>query len=111
MLSAKEANKTEIFLFFSGPFKNQAHAQGLCCYKHLEVKEGHPRGGGSQSKGGILSFFSSYVGSGPASTIHPKNIKNFKHPKNILNFSNPKKYPPFGTLIIHVKKPCGSDTG
>ena len=38
--------------------------------------------------------FPAYVGSDPASTIHPKNIRNFKHPpKNILNFSNPKKYP------------------
>ena len=32
--------------------------------------------------GGTLIFFS-YVGSGPASTVHHKNIRNFKHPKNI----------------------------
>ena len=37
-----------------------------------------PKGGG----GSLI--FSSYVGSGPASTLHPKNIRNFKHPqKNI----------------------------
>ena len=57
---SKEANKTKIFLFFRGPFKNRAHAQGLCCYKHLNVEEGHPRGGG----GGDNLIFSSYVGSG-----------------------------------------------
>ena len=32
-------------------------------------------------QGGTL-IFSSYVGSGPASTVHQKNIRNFKHPKN-----------------------------
>ena len=36
----------------------------------------------SQGRGTLL--FSLYVGSGPASTVHPKiNIRNFKHPKNI----------------------------
>ena len=39
-----------------------------------------PRGGGT------LNYFS-YVGSGPASTLHPpKNIWNFKHPKKYLKF-------------------------
>ena len=34
--------------------------------------------------GGIL-IFSAYVGSDPASTVHPKkSIRNFKHPKKIL---------------------------
>ena len=37
-----------------------------------------PQGGG----GG--SLFSSYVGSGLASTVHPKNIRNFKHPQKIF---------------------------
>ena len=31
------------------------------------------------------SIFSAYVGSDPASTVHPpKNIRNFKHPKKIF---------------------------
>ena len=39
-----------------------------------------------RSQGGTL-IFSSYVGSGPASTIHPKkNIRNSKHPKKYLKF-------------------------
>ena len=33
--------------------------------------------------GGVTLIFSSYVGSGPVSTLHPKNIRNFIHPKNI----------------------------
>ena len=36
--------------------------------------------------GGDLSFFSSYVGSGPASTVQPpppKKSRNFKNPQNI----------------------------
>ena len=38
---------------------------------------------------GVLSLLSSYVGSGLASTVHPKQTRYFKHPKNIWNFSNP----------------------
>ena len=42
----------------------------------------YPMGGGG-GEGGTL-IFSSYVGSGPASTVHPKKIWNFKHPKIIF---------------------------
>ena len=35
---------------------------------------------------GGYSHFSAYVGSGPASTVHPKNIRNFKHAKRYLKF-------------------------
>ena len=39
-------------------------------------------------EGGGTLIFSSYVGSGPASTVHPpppkKNIRNFKHPQKIF---------------------------
>ena len=39
----------------------------------------------SQGRGTLL--FSLYVGSGPASTVHPKiNIRNFKHPKKYSKF-------------------------
>ena len=31
--------------------------------------------------GGVLSFFSSYVGSGPASTVHPQKYQEFQAPK------------------------------
>ena len=48
--------------------------------------------------GGTL-ILSPYVGSNPASTIHPKKYQEFQAPqKNIWNFSNPKNYPPFCTL-------------
>ena len=40
---------------------------------------------GTQGWWGTL-IFSSYVGSGPASTVHPKKIKHFKHPKKYLKF-------------------------
>ena len=56
------------------------------------------QGGGG---GGGTLIFSTYVGSDPASTVHPKNIWNFKHPKkNIWIFTNPQKYPPFCTLTL-----------
>ena len=42
-----------------------------------------PRDGG---KGVHLIFSSLYVWSGPASTVHQKNIKNFKYPKKYLKF-------------------------
>ena len=42
----------------------------LCCHS--------PRGGG----GGGTLIFSAYVGSDPASTVHPKTI----HPKKYLKF-------------------------
>ena len=41
--------------------------------------------------GGGYSHFSSHVGSGPASTVHPKKYQEFQAPQiNIWNFSNPK---------------------
>ena len=45
--------------------------------------------------GGGTLMFSSYVGSGPASTVHPpKNIRNFKHPKKIFeNLATQKNIP------------------
>ena len=42
-------------------------------------------GGGGGWVGGTLIFYA-YVGSDPTSTVHPKNIRNFKHPKNYLKF-------------------------
>ena len=51
-------------------------------------------------QGGTL-IFSSYLGSGPASTVHPKkNIRNFKHPKKYLKFWQPSKNPQFCTLTL-----------
>ena len=44
--------------------------------------------------GGGTQIFSVYVGSDPASTVHPKKYQEFQAPlKYIWNFSNPKKYP------------------
>ena len=51
-------------------------------------------------RGGTL-IFSSYVGLGTASTVHPKKYQEFQAPpKNIWNFTKPKKYPPFCTLTL-----------
>ena len=48
------------------------------------------QGGG----GGGTLIFSAYVGSDPASALHPQKYQEFQAiPKNIWNFSNPKKYP------------------
>ena len=55
-----------------------------------------PGGGG----GGTL-IFSAYVGSDPASTVHPKKYQKFQAPqKNIWNFSNPPKISQFCTLTL-----------
>ena len=56
--------------------------------QHLAWNVDTPGGGGTLN-------FSSYVGSGPASTLHPPNkYQEFQAPqKYIWNFSNPKIYP------------------
>ena len=60
-----------------------------------------PVGGGGG--GGGLSFFSSYVGSGPASAVHQKkkNIRNFKHPpKRFEILATSKNIPEFCTIDL-----------
>ena len=48
--------------------------------------------------GGGSLIFSAYVGSDPASTIHPQKIPGISATsKNIWNFSNPKNIP-----ILHI---------
>ena len=51
--------------------------------------------------GGTL-IYSSYVGSGPASTVHPKKYQEFQAPpKNIEILATPKSPPPpFWTLTF-----------
>ena len=45
-----------------------------------------------QTPGGGTLIFSAYVGSDPASALHPqKNIRNFKHPKKIFEISATQK--------------------
>ena len=51
--------------------------------------------------GGGLSFFSAYLGSDPASTIHPKNRK-FKHSKNVFEILATQKISPI--LYLDLKK-------
>ena len=52
-------------------------------------------------------IFSSYVGSGQASTVHPKKYQEFQAPQiDIWNFSNPKIYPPFCTLTFRKTLKC-----
>ena len=58
------------------------------------------QGGGG---GGGTLIFSAYVGSDPASTVHPKkNIRNFKHPKKIFKIVATLKNIPI--LYLDLKK-------
>ena len=58
-------------------------------------EETNPRGGGG------YSIFSAYVGSDPASTVHPKNIRNLKHPQKIFEiFATPKNIPILNIFIL-----------
>ena len=55
-----------------------------------------PLGGGSL-------IFSSYVGSGPASTLHPIKISGLSStPKNIWNFNNPPKISPILYMYLDL---------
>ena len=51
--------------------------------------------------GGGTLMFSSYIGLGPASTVHPQKYQEFRAPEKKLFeiLPNPKKYPPFFTFI------------
>ena len=50
--------------------------------------------------GGPLNF-SSYVGSGQASTLHPQKISGISsNPKKYLKFYQPKKVSPFCTMTV-----------
>ena len=54
-----------------------------------------------QPQGGTL-IFSAYVGSDPASTVHPKKYQKFQAPqKNIWHFCNTKNIP---ILYIYLRK-------
>ena len=57
----------------------------------------------SPGGGGGTLIFSAYVGSDPASTVHPKkNIRNFKHPKKIFEILATQKNIPI--LYLDLKK-------
>ena len=62
---------------------------GLCHFLCILTYDFHmgrvePRGGGGGGGGGGTVILSSYVGSGPASTFHPKKYQVFQAPqKNI----------------------------
>ena len=51
---------------------------------------------------GVLYFFFSHVGSDPASTFHPKKIRNFKHPRKIFEILAAQKNIPI--LYLDLKK-------
>ena len=52
--------------------------------------------------GGGLSFFSSYVGSGPAPTLHPQKYQEFQAPQKIFEILAAQKIPPI--LYLDLKK-------
>ena len=59
-----------------------------------------------EPRGGTL-FFSAYVGSDPASTVHPKKISGISStPKKYLKFLQPKKISQFCTLTLKKTLNC-----
>ena len=67
----------------------------------LEAKPGKlsGRGGGG---GGYSIYFFAYIGSDPASTVHPKKNQKFQAPRKIFEiFATPKNIP---ILYIYLKK-------
>ena len=70
----------------------------------MDARGGRLLGDGSFGPQGDTLLFSPYVGSGPASTVHPKNIRNFKHPKKIFEILSTQKISPFCTLPL-IKDP------
>ena len=80
----------------------------VCIYKKKRTDGQHmiilcalcSQEGGGGGGAGTLNF-SAYVGSDPASTLHPpKNIRNFKHPKKLFEILETPKIPPFCTLTL-----------
>ena len=70
----------------------------------VSAKPECPRGRGG---GGGTLIFSAYVGSDPASTVHPKKISGISStPKKNWNFSNPQKISQFCTLTLKKTLKC-----
>ena len=109
---ANSKKKVFLILMFPVPYIISMFLQNLTylfrCSREINVPVLLPtprRASILEAQGGY-SHFSSYVGSDPASTVHPppppkkkKNIRNFKHPP-IEILATQKKYPPFCTLIL-----------
>ena len=73
------------------------------CYNRSKAPRGHVSIEGSTGGGGGDSIFSSYVGSGPASTVHPKKISEISSsPKQYLKFYQPQKI--FPILYLGLNK-------
>ena len=53
-----------------------------------------------QGEGSGYSHFSSYVGSGPASTVHPQRFHEFQAPQKTFEILATPKMPPFRTLTL-----------
>ena len=79
---------------------NPKNDPSLRMYENIRVPPPPPPPDGEPRGGGTL-IFSSYVGSGPASAVHPKKYQEFQAPqKNIWNFSKPPENLPFCTLTL-----------
>ena len=95
--SSQDASTHQIWDFYLKLYKRYA-PDTIIIKTRSEVKGTVTPGGGG---GGGTLIFSAYVGSDPASALHPKKYQKFQAPKkNISNFSNPKKYPQFSTLTL-----------
>ena len=76
------------------------HGRKLKISKNLNLRNSKLKNC-SMPQGGTL-IFSSYVGSGPASTVHQKNIRNFKCPKQIFEILATQKNTPI--MYVDLKK-------
>ena len=73
------------------------------CRAQISYGTGNTLIGRENTPGGVLLFFSAYVGSDPASTVHlPKKIRNYKHPKKIFEILATQKNIPI--LYLDLKK-------
>ena len=75
----------------------QAYVGLFICADQWRIEGGFRPGGGGGGGGTLI--FSTYVGSGPASTVHLQKISGISStPKKYLKFYNQKKYPLFCIL-------------
>ena len=84
---------TEMTIAVDWDVKQQTEPnQKQLAMRTLNFRQALPPGVGGG--GGSTLIFSAYVGSDPASTVHPKKYQELQAPqKNNWNFGNPKKYP------------------
>ena len=78
-------------------FDSKCREKVIHWYIHIQIVSSRAL----YSHRGVTLIFSSYIGSGPASIIHPKKISGISSiPKKYLKFYQPPKYHPFSTWTL-----------